>query len=393
VQASQTDSTNRTGSSDAVTMSIDTTAPGVSISSPADGAAIGGATLSVSGSGGVDPGDATAVKLNVFSGTSASGSPVKTLSVIVSAGSWSTDVEGLADGTYTLQATQSDSLGNVGTSAPVKVTLGSRVAVTSVSPGAVGQGATNRSLTISGSNFTDAAAVSITGSGLTLGPVTVLSSDKLTLTVDASATAPTGARDVVVSVPGERLAACTGCLTVNAAPKVTSLSRTVLGQGAQRASVQINGSGFASGATVTVSGTGVSASVTAVTSTTLTTEFSVAPDAATGSRDLLIVQPDGGRVVCTGCLSISAGPRLTSVSPSSLARGASATVTLNGSGFQKNVKVELSGTGVTVSKVTWVSPSTVTMTINATTKATTGTRSLIVTNPDLGTVSGAFTIT
>jgi hypothetical protein len=82
------------------------------------------------------------------------------------------------------------------------VTLGSRVAVTSVSPGAVGQGATNRSLTISGSNFTDAAAVSITGSGLTLGPVTVLSSDKLTLTVDASATAPTGARDVVVSVPG-----------------------------------------------------------------------------------------------------------------------------------------------------------------------------------------------
>jgi hypothetical protein len=95
-------------------MSIDTTAPGVSISSPADGAAIGGATLSVSGSGGVDPGDATAVKLNVFSGTSASGSPVKTLSVIVSAGSWSTDVEGLADGTYTLQATQSDSLGNVG---------------------------------------------------------------------------------------------------------------------------------------------------------------------------------------------------------------------------------------------------------------------------------------
>jgi hypothetical protein len=81
------------------------------------------------------------------------------------------------------------------------------------------------------------------------------------------------------------------------------------------------------------------------------------------------------------------------VSPSSLARGASATVTLNGSGFQKNVKVELSGTGVTVSKVTWVSPSTVTMTINATTKATTGTRSLIVTNPDLGTVSGAFTIT
>jgi hypothetical protein len=393
VQASQTDSSNRTGSSAAATMSIDTTAPEVSISSPADGATIADATLRVSGSAGGAAGDGAAVKLNVYSGTATSGSPVKTVSVNVTSGAWSTEVEGLADGTYTLQATQSDSLGNAGTSAPVTVTLGGRVAVTSVAPSAVGQGAIDQSLTISGSGFTDASAVSILGSGLVLGPVTVVSPERLTLTVNASASAPIGARDVVVSVPGERLASCTGCFTVNAAPRVTSLSRAVLGQGAQGAAVQINGSGFTSGATVTVSGAGVTAAVGTVSPTALTTEFSVAADAAVGRRDLLIVQPDGGRSVCVGCLTISVGPRLTSISPSSLARGTTTTVTLTGSDFQRNVKVAVTGTGVGVSKVTWVSGTKVTLTVNATTKAAVGVRSLVITNPDLGTVSGALTIT
>jgi peptidoglycan/xylan/chitin deacetylase (PgdA/CDA1 family) len=393
VQASQTDSTNRTGSSAPVTMSIDSTAPAVSIDSPVDGTTVRGTSLSVGGSAGAAPGDGTAVQLNVYSGTSASGSPVRTMSVSASSGSWSTNVEGLVGGTYTLQATQSDSLGNVGTSAPVQVTLVSGVTVTSVSPVAVGQGAIDRSLTISGSNFTDATTVAISGTGLTLGPITVLSSDKLTLTVSASATAPTGGRDVVVSVPGEGLATCTGCLTVSAAPRVTSLSRAVLGQGAQRAIVQINGSGFVTGATVTVSGGGVTASVTAVTSTALTSEFSVAPDAAVGPRDLLIVQPDGGRSVCAGCMSVSVGPRLTSVSPSSVARGTSTTVTLTGSDFQRNVKVDVTGTGVSVSKVTWISSTKVTLSVSATNRAAVGVRSLLITNPDLGTVSGALTIT
>jgi hypothetical protein len=393
VQASQTDSSNRTGSSAAVTMNIDTTAPEVSISSPADGATIESATLSVNGLAGVATGDGAAVNLSVYSGTAASGSPLTSVSVNVTSGSWSTDVEGLANGTYTLQATQSDGSSNVGTSAPVTVTLGGRVAVTSVSPSAVGQGAIDKSLTISGSGFADSAVVSISGSGLVLETVTVVSPEKLTLTLDASSNAPIGARDVVVSVPGERPATCVACLTVNAGPVVTNLSRTTLGQGAQRAAVQVNGAGFTTGATVTVSGGGVNASVTAVTPTALTTEFWVAPDAAVGRRDLLIVQPDGGRSVCVGCLTISVGPRLTSVNPSSIARGTTTTVTLTGSDFQRNLKVAVSGTGVGVSKVTWVSSTKVTLTVNATTKAAVGVRSLVITNPDLGTVSGVLTIT
>jgi hypothetical protein len=94
-----------------------------------------------------------------------------------------------------------------------------------------------------------------------------------------------------------------------------------------------------------------------------------------------------------GCLTISVGPRLTSVNPSSIARGTTTTVTLTGSDFQRNLKVAVSGTGVGVSKVTWVSSTKVTLTVNATTKAAVGVRSLVITNPDLGTVSGVLTIT
>jgi hypothetical protein len=81
------------------------------------------------------------------------------------------------------------------------------------------------------------------------------------------------------------------------------------------------------------------------------------------------------------------------VTPSSVRRGTSATVTLIGSNLQRSLKVTVTGTGVGVSKVTWVSSTKVTLTVNATTKAAVGARSLVITNPDLGTVSGVLSIT
>jgi hypothetical protein len=68
-------------------------------------------------------------------------------------------------------------------------------------------------------------------------------------------------------------------------------------------------------------------------------------------------------------------------------------VTLTGSDFQRNVKVDVTGTGVSVSKVTWISSTKVTLSVSATNRAAVGVRSLLITNPDLGTVSGALTIT
>jgi hypothetical protein len=56
------------------------------------------------------------VTVQIYSGTSATGTPVQTKTATRSGATWSTSASTLAAGTYTAQATQADSAGNTGTS-------------------------------------------------------------------------------------------------------------------------------------------------------------------------------------------------------------------------------------------------------------------------------------
>ena len=57
--------------------------------------------------------------VNIYAGATATGSPVQTLAATRSGGTWTIDGSpGLAAGTYTAQATQTDTAGNTGTSTP-----------------------------------------------------------------------------------------------------------------------------------------------------------------------------------------------------------------------------------------------------------------------------------
>lgn len=63
------------------------------------------------------------VTASVYSGSSASGTPVQTLTTTESGGSWSVSPTPLANGTYTVQAAQGDSLGLTDLSTPVTFTM------------------------------------------------------------------------------------------------------------------------------------------------------------------------------------------------------------------------------------------------------------------------------
>ena len=106
-----------------VLFTVDTTPPAPSILSPAPGASYSTSTIPVSGLAGAAPGDLGDVTLQVFAGGEAAGSPLETVEAASSGGAWSSDVAGLAPGTYTLRAEQSDTAGNVGLSAPVSITV------------------------------------------------------------------------------------------------------------------------------------------------------------------------------------------------------------------------------------------------------------------------------
>jgi hypothetical protein len=103
---------------------IDTVPPVVAVTSPAAGAVLSGGGVSVSGTAGVSAQDQRQVTVQVFAGnTVAAGStPVQRVIVLSSAGRWSATFGGLAGGSYSVRALQSDEAGNVGVSSAVTFT-------------------------------------------------------------------------------------------------------------------------------------------------------------------------------------------------------------------------------------------------------------------------------
>jgi Bacterial Ig-like domain len=112
-QATFTASATSAGSSFATAAKF---APTVTITAPADGSRTNDTTPTLSGTAGNQTGDSTTVTVKIYSGSSATGTPVQTRSATRSGTSWSTTATTLAAGTYTAQATQTDTSGNTGTS-------------------------------------------------------------------------------------------------------------------------------------------------------------------------------------------------------------------------------------------------------------------------------------
>jgi len=97
---------------------LDSSAPVVSLAAPANGSATTDSTPTLAGNAGTASGDSATITVKVYSGGSASGAQVRTMTATRQADtSYSIDASpALADGTYTAQAEQIDSAGNVGRS-------------------------------------------------------------------------------------------------------------------------------------------------------------------------------------------------------------------------------------------------------------------------------------
>ena len=139
MQAAQTDGSGNVGTSAAVTFSVKSSAPVVTLTAPVDGAALGSATPTIRGAAGTAAGDVNQVSVKLYAGSTATGTAVQTIAADVTGGAWSATAAALADGTYTVQATQSDTSGNVGTTAAATFTVDTKapaVAVTQPTDGA-----------------------------------------------------------------------------------------------------------------------------------------------------------------------------------------------------------------------------------------------------------------
>lgn len=176
-------------------------------------------------------------------------------------------------------------------------------------------------------------------------------------------------------------------------PSISSV--TAAGRGATNRALQVMGSRFQPGANATVSGQGVTVdSTTFVNASQLRVVVSVGAHARVGMRSLRITNPDGSHTACS-CLAIDVAPVATSVTPDSVARGATGvTLTVRGSGFADGMVARFSES-VHVVSVTFVGASRVKLKVDVSASATRGTHTLTLVNPDGGTTSmtGALTVT
>jgi major membrane immunogen (membrane-anchored lipoprotein) len=140
-QATQSDEAGNVGKSAAATFTIDTVAPEVTLGAIASPTS--NATPKLAGAAGTAEGDSTTVSVKIYQGSEAGGSVAASGSATRSGGTWSFTSPHLSDGTYTAQVTQSDSAGNVGTSAQRTFTVNTAApTVTMNSPASLSNNAT-----------------------------------------------------------------------------------------------------------------------------------------------------------------------------------------------------------------------------------------------------------
>ena len=143
------------------------------------------------------------------------------------------------------------------------------------------------------------------------------------------------------------------------APTLTSISPN---SGARGASVPVTltGTNFIAGASVSSGNAGVSVgTVTVVSSTQITTTFTISSSASLGAGNVTVTTGGG----TTGAVSFTVtqgAPTLTSISPTSGAQGTSVPVTITGTNFIAGAMVVSYNGGITFSNVNVVNTTTIT---------------------------------
>jgi hypothetical protein len=295
-----------------------------------------------------------------------------------------------ATGARSITVTNPDA--GTGTGAGI-FTITAAPSVESTSPSSRGQGASAQTITIKGKNFISGAAASF-GSGIAVNSTTLKSSTELTANITIEPGASTGARSVTVTNPDAGVGSA-GTFTVNAGPTVTSINPTSRVQGATFQTVTIKGTGFVSGASASF-GPGVTVnSTTFKSSVELSVKISVESGASTGARTVTVTNPDTGTGSLASAFTVNAAPNVESIAPSSRAQGTTGqTVTIKGTGFASGASASFSGSSITVESTTFVSSTELTVKVSISSFASTGARTVTVTNLDGGSdsLAGAFTV-
>ena len=205
-------------------------------------------------------------------------------------------------GTYTASFTVADSAGNTDPSPPVRtITVATKPApvLSAVSPTVGGQGKSNLSVTLSGSNFLPSPTCSF-GSGITVNSCTYNSSTQITANINILSSAVIGSRNVTVTNTDGQNSTLTNGFTVqtgssNPSPTITSVSPNTGVQGQSNITVTITGTNFLANPSCNFdSERGLAVNACNYNSATkITATLSITSNAIVGGHNVVITDTDG----------------------------------------------------------------------------------------------------
>jgi hypothetical protein len=270
-----------------------------------------------------------------------------------------------------------------GTSGPQAFTVNNPVPTEiSIVPPSATAGSAAFTLTVNGTGFVSGSAVKFNGAAKA---TTFVSATQVTAAIAAADIATAGTVNVAVTnpAPGGGTSGNIQFTINNANVTVTSLSPPSTTAGGAAFTLTINGSGFATGATVNF-GSNPSITASSVTSTQIIATVPAADIATGGTANVTVTNPPpGGGISSAQTFTINnPAPAASSLSPTSAtAGGAAFTLTINGTGFVSTSVVNFNGAAKTT---TFVSATRITAAITAGDIATAGTANVTVTNPAPG---------
>ncbi len=238
----------------------------------------------------------------------------------------------------------------------------------------VGLQGTTVEVEIFGTSLQPNATISITGTGISVSNIRFTDTQRLRATFTIAANAPVGQRNVGVS------GTLGGFFTVQAANTPPSLGITpATGPNGSVVNVTLTGVNFTPGTTIALNGTGITVSnVQIVSATQITATFTIAGNASV-NQGVTVTTPNGTSNAVEFRVDNSIRPILSSVSPAQGTVGSTVNVTLEGTNFAPSAIVAVSGTGVTVSNVQFVSATRITATFTIAANAADTVRNVTVT--------------
>jgi hypothetical protein len=165
--------------------------------------------------------------------------------------------------------------------------------LTNVTPNAVGRSAT-ATLALTGTGLTSNSVVTfVAASGIKVSSTTWKSPTTLQVKVKTASSTAIGAHDVKVTTPGG-VGTCAGCLSIDAAPKPTSVAPSPVH--GTMTNVTVTGTGFQAGLSVTTTIPGATLGAPAsVTATSFQIQITVPGGTAPATYKLSVTNPDFGK--------------------------------------------------------------------------------------------------